>query len=430
MKRALAVLVFAIGGVAAGRWNPAEQAQLGRDAWQRAIALLRAGDSTRALAQLRRAHEAWPAQPAYSEALVRLAARLGDARVTTGTLQLLALQGLGAAAAADSVVTALAAEHPALAASRRHVLQSGTGPDRSATQVVSTDTLFFPEGLSVDPRDGTLFVSSLRHRNVWVIPATGAARWLLPVEVAGRGAVFGVKLAADGSTVWLALAPTPHMGASVADSSVAAELWQVDRASAAVILRVPLGDGTGVPGELALGTDGSVLVSDAVLGRLYRLRAGATALDVIESPLLRSPQGIAVLPDGHSAIVADWSHGLLRWDLATDEISALEAPSTMALLGLDGLLMVNGALIAVQNGVNPMRVVRVRLDADARRVLAVETLDRPAENAGEFTVIAALGRDILYVASSSWPFWNERAQRIPTSGALPPVTLRRFRLPE
>lgn len=430
MRPTVPALGLALSLLASTHWDPAEQARLGRGAWRNAMESLRAGDSTAALVQLRQAHEAWPTQPSYSEALVRLAARLGDAPTATRTLDLLALQGLGATAAADSAVAALASKHPAVATARQRVLQSIIGPERSATQIVSADTLFFPEGLSVDGRDGTLFVSSLRHGNVWVVPATGAARWLLPQESTGRAAVFGVKLAADGQSLWLTLAPSPHMGSQPADSSLAAELWQVDRASAAVLRRVRLGDGRGIPGELALVADGSVLVSDAVLGRLYRLRVGATLTETIESPLLRSPQGIAVHADGLSAVVADWSHGLLRWDLVTNEIRAVEAPSTMALLGIDGLLLVDGTLVAVQNGVTPMRVLRARLDDDASRVLAVETLDRPADIRGEFTVAAAFGREILYVASSSWPFWNDRGERIRTSGALPPVTLRRFTLPE
>jgi hypothetical protein len=355
---------------------------------------------------------------------------MGDAPLAARTLGLLALQGLGSSTASDSAVTAFAAQHPAVATARQRVLQSSIGPERSEAQVVSCDTLFFPEGLSVDSRDGTLFVSSLRHRNVWVLPPAGAARWLLPEEGAGRGAVFGVKLAADGKSVWLTLAPSPHMALGPAESAVVAELWQVDRASAAVLRRVRLGDGTGIPGELAIATDGTVLVSDAVLGRLYRLKAGATEVETIESPLLRSPQGIAIHADERSAIVADWSHGLLRWNLETNVISAVEAPSTMALLGIDGLLFVDGALIAVQNGVAPMRMLRIRVDVEAKRVLAVETLDRPAQSRGEFTVAATHGRDIVYVASSSWPFWNDRGERILTSAALPPVTLRRFRLPE
>lgn len=423
------VALIALVLIAGLRWDPVAQAQAGRSAYRAAITALRAGDSSAALAQLQVAHDAWPAQPSYSEALVRLAARLGDVATVARTLETLAAQGLGANAANDSIVAALELLHPNVATARAAVRRASDGPHRSTAQVLSGDTLFFPEGLSIDAADGTQFVSSLWHRNVRIISPDGSARWLLPEQVNGRGAVFGVKLAPDAQSLWLTLAATPHMGPRPADSSTAAELWQVERRSGRVLRRARLGDGKGVPGELAVHNDGSVLVSDAVLGRLYRLRVGARDVETIESPLLRSPQGIAILGDGRAAIVADWSHGLLRWNLVTDEVRALEAPGTMALLGIDGLLRVDDAIVAVQNGVRPMRVLQIRIDASATRVLAVETLDRPADSAGEFTIAATFGRDIVYIASSSWPFWNDEGQRIPNSGALPPVTLRRFTLP-
>lgn len=429
MTRALVLVAASVVTLAAYRWDPAEQAQRGRTAWRNAVTALRSGDSSTALQQLRLAHDAWPAQPAYSENLVRLATRLGDTSTVAATLRLLAQQGLGANVLADSALTALATRHATIAARRRDVEQALAGPTRSAARIVSADSLFFPEGLAIDERDGTRFISSLRHRNVWVLGADGTGRWLLPEDVSGRGAVFGVKVAADGQSLWLSLAPSPHMGRRAADTGLVAELWQVERRTGRVLRRAPLGDGKGIPGELTLHDDGSVLVSDAILGKLYRLRRGAECVETIEHPLLRSPQGIAVLGAARHAIVADWSHGLLRWDLETNAITALETPSTMALLGIDGLLRVGRDLIAVQNGVQPMRVLRVRIDEQATRVTSAETLDRPRDAAGEFTIAALRGREISYIASSSWPYWNDSGERVPNSGPLPPVTLRTFRLP-
>lgn len=426
MRQLIALGLVATLGAAA-IWDPAEQAQRGRQAWRDAVTALRSGDSSAALAHLRLAHDAWPPQPAYSEGLVRLAARLRDHDVLLRTLQLLAEQGLGASVANDPAVTTLAAHDSAVARARSAVLRATTGPERSRAQVVTADTLFFPEGLDISD-DGTRFITSLRHRNVWMQRGSAPGRWLLPQSVEGRAAVFGVKVAADGRSVWLTLAPTPHMQPRPADSAVVAELWQVDRASGRLLRRLRLGDGKGVPGELALTDDGNVLVSDATLGRLYRLRPRANSVETITHPLLRSPQGIAVLGGKRHAIVADWSHGLLRWELETDTITAVETASSMALLGIDGLLRVGNELIAVQNGVQPMRVLRIGLDEWATRVTSATVIDRPGETAGEFTVAAQHGDSISYVASSSWPFWDERGGRLPNSGALPPVTLRSFAL--
>jgi hypothetical protein len=428
MIRSVALAAVVVATVAGSTWDPAEQAQRGRTAWRNAVTALRSGDSTTALTQLRLAHEAWPAQPAYSETLVRLAARLGDTTTVASALRVLAAQGLGVGVSRDSFVVRMAERSGTVAAQRTAVERAGTGPERSTAAVVNADTVFFPEGLDIDARDGTRFITSLRHRNVWVLPTSGAGRWLLPANVDGRGAVFGVKLAPDGQSLWLSLASSAHMGRRTVDSAVVAEVIQVERATGRVLRRATLGDGKGVPGELTLHDDGSVLVSDATLGKLYRLRRGAERVETIEHPLLRSPQGIAVLGGKRDAIVADWSHGLLRWNLETNAITALETPNTMALLGIDGLLRVGSELIAVQNGVQPMRVLRIAIDESATRVVSAATIDRPQESRGEFTIAAVRGNELSYIASSSWPFWNDEAVRLPNSGALPPVTLRTLRL--
>jgi hypothetical protein len=190
-----------------------------------------------------------------------------------------------------------------------------------------------------------------------------------------------------------------------------------------------LGTGTGTPGELTLTTSGEVLISDAVLGRIYRLRSDAGKIETIEHPLLRSPQGIASDERGEVAWVADWTHGLLRWNLATNEISALHTPDDVTLLGIDGLRRVIDRLIGVQNGISPPRIIEIRLDEKGSSVHTVRTLDRPSDLEGEPTVGAVLGDRYVYVASSAWPFWTDDGRRRANTGPLPLVVVREMPLP-
>jgi DNA-binding beta-propeller fold protein YncE len=214
------------------------------------------------------------------------------------------------------------------------------------------------------------------------------------------------------------------MAARAGDDAVVAELVEVSYPDGAIRRRLPLGAGDGVPGEIALAPDGSVLVSDGVRGVLYRLRHGAQALEVVRSAVLRSPQGIAVRPDGEVAYVADWSRGLMRWDLRTDSVTPLQTADGRSLRGVDGLRMFAGTLIAIQNGASPNRVLRLRLSADGRVLDDLEVLDAPAALEGEMTVGVVLGSRFVYVASSAWPFFSEQGERQAPERALPPVVLR------
>jgi hypothetical protein len=435
------LFLLALGAIAAARsapsqtpdrtaaGDPAAAAATARAAWRRAVASTNAELADSVYADVQRAHRAWPMQPAYGEALARLAARRGDAPVLTRTLLTLAAQETGADLAADSAIIAVAARAPEIARALA-ALRSGVAPvENSRAREVSADTTFFPEGLDADPRDGTLYVTSLRHRNVLIVPRTGASRWLLDERVAGRAAITGVAIDTAHGVAWLSTAALPFMGRVPGDSALGSELLRVRLRDGAIVARHALGDGKGIPGELTLAPNGDLLVSDATLGQLYRLRAGANAVEVTGHRLLRSPQGIAITTDPHIAVIADWSHGLLRWDLRTDSITAIAVPEGAAVLGVDGLRRWGTHLIGVQNGLRPMRVIAMELDAGAHRAVRVRTLDRPRDARGEFTVGALVGDHFVYVASSAWPFWTDAGERNAAAGALPAVLVREVLLP-
>ncbi|WKW13181.1 hypothetical protein Strain138_002497 [Pseudogemmatithrix spongiicola] len=296
-------------------------------------------------------------------------------------------------------------------------------------RVIDSDTLFFAEGLAADPRDGTLLITSLRHRDVLVVSPTGSRRWLLGAD-ANVGAVMGAVFDSARAAVWLTTARLPHMAPRAADEGVVAELLEVSYPDGALRRRLRLGAGDGMPGEIALAPDGSVLVSDGLRGVLYRLRRNAAELETVRSALLRSPQGIAVTATGDVAYVADWSRGLFRWDLATDSLAPLTAADGRTLRGVDGLRVHAGALIAIHNGSTPNRVMRVRLDAAGRALTGADVLDAPSDLEGEMTVGVVLGDRFVYVASSAWPFWTETGERRAHERALPPVVLRSVPLPQ
>src|SRR5439155_20781081 len=105
-------------------------------------------------------------------------------------------------------------------------------------------------------------------------------------------------------------------------------------------------------------------------------RAGGDTLEPITNPLFHSLQGVAPDPGGSVLYVADYSHGLLHVDLATHIVTRLDDAPHLTSLGCDGIAWDRGAIVAVQNGVSPPRVMRFVLDAAGRRIVRAELLDR------------------------------------------------------
>jgi hypothetical protein len=147
-------------------------------------------------------------------------------------------------------------------------------------------------------------------------------------------------------------------------------------------------------------------------------------LEELRSPLFSSLQGVAPTPDGRLLYVADYSLGLLRMNLATGAVAALANPANGTAVGCDGIVWFDGAIIAVQNGVEPARVVRLVPDTIADRVLRVDVIDQNVAVADEPTIGTMLGTDFVYVANSQWARFTDDARRDVARPLTAPIALR------
>ena len=164
-------------------------------------------------------------------------------------------------------------------------------------------------------------------------------------------------------------------------------------------------------GDLTVGPDGTVYVSDSIAGEIWRLAPGATSLDRLVAPgALGSPQGLVVTADGQRLIVADYSSGLHVVEIATGMVARLPVPANASLLGVDGLIRDGGDLIGFQNGVTPQRVVRLKLDPAATRVEAWTVLAANLPNLEEPTSGVVVGDDLVFIGRSQWTDFTDAGE--------------------
>lgn len=328
----------------------------------------------------------------------------------------------GALRALRAVALLCAAGHTAAAQSP----EPAPSPEPvSIPEILSADSSFFAEGLDIDPRDGTLYVTSIHHRNVFRRAADGTLVAVIPPGREDIGAVFGVRVDTLRDWLWLTTAGSVHMRDAADSASVRAALVALRLHDGAAVASYVMGDGSGSPGDLALTPAGEVLVSDGIKGTLYRLRSVGGALEPVAATGLRSPQGIAVHPSGLEAWVADWSRGFFHWDLRDDVLVPVQTADGENLRGVDGLTRAaDGRLLGVLNAAARPVVVSVTLSPDGLQIVDAEPLEYLPEGPGEPTVGVVSGAQFVFVASSAWRAWTEAGVRKEPRVPLLPVTLR------
>jgi sugar lactone lactonase YvrE len=227
------------------------------------------------------------------------------------------------------------------------------------------------------------------------------------------------------NVIWATLAGIPQRQGFTPKDTLIAALVRVRIADGAIERRwdLPPARLGHVLGDLAIGPQGDVFVTDSNDPVLYRLRPGADSLERITSPLFHSLQGIAPLPSGDVAYVSDYSHGLLRIDLRSNEVTRLgDAPRSTS-LGCDGIAWDGQAIVAVQNGVSPARIMRFVVDPTGRWIERAEVLDRNVAVADEPTIGAVVGGEFVYVANSQWEKYSDDGKRKQDRRLTPPILL-------
>lgn len=294
-------------------------------------------------------------------------------------------------------------------------------PARSRVVARLSDSTFWPEGIDADPATATLYVASVKHGTIAAIARDGTARELLPRDVPTIGSILGVRYDARRNVVW---ATTSALGQARTERG-SPSLLEIRPKDGEILRRWTLSNPAGgrVIGDLALGPNGEVYLTDSVQPVLYVLRTEADTLEPIGSPLFKSLQGMAGTSDGRFVYIADYSSGLLRLNLATREVGRVAVASNVSTRGCDGIVLHHNAIVAVQNGATPPRIVRFALNATGDSVSDASIVDRNLPLADEPTIGTMLGDEFVYVANSQWDKHDDRGARIATHPLAAPLIL-------
>lgn len=296
-------------------------------------------------------------------------------------------------ASAQAVAAHLSPAEGAALVARFSAQRTAIGGSRLAFTVPAERRLI--EGVAWDAAGRRLFAASVAGRELLVHEAGG---WRAVPGIDG-GSLFGLAIDARRHLLWLTSGVVEQ---TPSPETAFRGLIAVDLRSLRVVRRLPAPTG-GSPGDLVVARDGSVYASDPQSGAIYRARPDGTVLDILVPPgAMKSPQGLAFSPDGHRLYVADYGYGIAIVDPRTGRLSRLAARGAVMLDGIDGLIADGADLIAIQNGVSPRRIVRLRLAPGGREVARIDLMERANPGWGEPTLGTLMNGQLLYVADGQW----------------------------
>jgi len=281
-----------------------------------------------------------------------------------------------------------------------------------------------PESVAYDPKSQTFYVSSVYKRKILAVNKAGDVKEFSS-SADGLWSVMGMKVDPLRRVLWITTTAHPQMTNFNAEDSGKSAIFKYDLRTNQLAGKFQPSDSAKTHwfGDLAINADGDVFASDSVNPSIYMIRHDTNQLQTfIEGGPFVSPQGLDFTPDQKHLFLADYSKGLFLIDVASKEIKSVAGDFT--LLGIDGLYNYKGSLVAVQNGVNPQRLVRLFLSKSLDRVERFETLEANNPVFDEPTLGVLVENDFYFVANSQWGAIDKDGKLAPPDKLKDPTILR------
>ena len=167
----------------------------------------------------------------------------------------------------------------------------------------------------------------------------------------------------------------------------------------------------GLLGDMTISRAGDLFVSEGSYGAVLRLKRDSSTLERLDAPgEFSSPQTPALSSDERTLYVPDYVRGIAAMDLKARTVRWLQPAHDIVLSGIDGFYRYGDAFLAVQNGVNPERVVLFSSGLKKQEILEANT-----PGLGEPTHGTLVGGAFYFIANTGWNAYDDDGKKKPDS---------------
>lgn len=262
-----------------------------------------------------------------------------------------------------------------------------------------------PEGLAYLTKTNVWLAGSIHKRKIVSFDVrTGVCGdWLKADDML---AVFAIKSDKYEKYLWVATSAMPEMEGFKKEQDGNAEVLKIEIATRKIVKRYSI-KGKHVFGDIAISNTGEVFISDSANPILYTIRKDVLQEWVNLENTAFNLQGIAFNADGSRLFVADYLKGILSISVQNpQERRWLKFPDNATHKGIDGLVFHDNSLIAVHNGVNPIRLVRYYLN-NKNEISEYKVLDHNRAEFDEPALATVKGNELYFFANSPWKAYDK-----------------------
>ncbi len=273
------------------------------------------------------------------------------------------------------------------------------------------DRSLHTEGIDYDVEHKTFYLGSIHKRKIIKVTPDGRVTDFCLSAFEGMTSIFSVKADVKRNLLWACASPMEEM--ENYDSTARSAVFEFERGNGRLVRKFPmkLNKNNCVFGDLILSKEGKVYISDSKNNDIYTVNEKTNAIEPFySSPEFWNIQGMAFSSDEKFLFIADYVKGIYRLNIKTRELVEVKTNADVSLKGIDGIYFYNNSLIAIQNGVTPLRSTQYFLNKEFDQITSFEIIDRKHPAFGEPTLGVIDGKTFYYIANSQWGGYDDKHQ--------------------
>lgn len=218
--------------------------------------------------------------------------------------------------------------------------------------------------------------------------------------------VFAMKADAKEQFLWVATSAIPEMKGFSKEMEGKNEILKIDIATKKIVQRFSV-EGNHVFGDLIVGKNNEVYVSDSAEPLVYKISDDTISVWKDFRNEAFNLQGITFDENQTKLFIADYLKGIVMIDLKSNSHSWLKFPENATKKGIDGLVFYKNSLIAIHNGVTPIRIIQYQLNKENNEIIDFVVLDQNRNEFNEPALASVFGNKLYFFANSPWKLYDK-----------------------